>query len=176
MDICLNFFSGVLRLKARSNSSSSTTSMSSSYCSLASATMRRLCASSILKTAWSPSIAAKSRAARALRTAFEALVFGDFIMAVSRQPLALALGAELCCRAIGATAGRLSAYLLERCGSEAAQYARTLCTAAAAWLWVCLRFFVSKASEAAQGGVRGLLSCLRWRSTFLRECSQLVKV
>ena len=42
-------------------------------------------------------------------------------MAVSRQPLALALGAELCCRAIGATAGRLSAYLLERCGSEAAQ-------------------------------------------------------
>ena len=31
------------------------------------------------------------------------------------------MGAELCCRATGATAGRLSAYLLERCGSEAAQ-------------------------------------------------------
>ena len=47
------------------------------------------------------------------------------------------MGAELRCRAIGATAGRLSAYLLERCGSEAAQYARTLRTAAAAW--ACLQ-------------------------------------
>ena len=33
-------------------------------------------------------MAARSLAARALRTAFEALVFGDFIIFVSRQPLA----------------------------------------------------------------------------------------
>ena len=51
-------------------------------------------------------MAARSLAARALRTALEALVFGDFIMVVSRQPLVLgAFGAELCCLAIGATAG-----------------------------------------------------------------------
>ena len=41
-------------------------------------------------------------------------------------------------------------------------YART----AAAALWLCLqvRFFGSKVFEASQGGVRGLFSCLRWRS------------
>ena len=99
-------------------------------------------------------------------------------MAVSRQPLALALGAELCCRAIGATAGRLSAYLLERCGSEAAQYARTLCTAAAAWAGSAgLPFFVSKASGAFQGGVGGTLYGfgLAILDT-IRESPQLVKV
>ena len=69
------------------------------------------------------------------------------------------MGAELCCRATGATAGRLSAYLLERCGSEAAHL--SACTAAAAALPQDSRFFGSKASEAAQGGVGGLFICLR---------------
>ena len=68
-------------------------------------------------------MAARSLAARALRTALEALVFGDFIILSCAQaaPGSGALGAELCCLAIGATAGRLGAYLLERCGAEAAQ-------------------------------------------------------
>ena len=125
-------------------------------------------------------MAARSLAARALRTALEALVLGDFIMVVEQAAPGLgggALGAELCCRAIGATAGRLSAYLFERCGSEAAQ----LCAHAAhsggglGWAQVS-RFFVSKASEAAQGGVGGLFICLRWRSAILRESSSLWQV
>ena len=65
-----------------------------------------------------------------------------------------ALGAELCCRATGATAGRLSAYLLERCGSEAAQ----LCAQRRRFGFCLLVwFFVSKVSEASQGGVEGIL-------------------
>ena len=76
-------------------------------------------------------MAARSLAARALRTALEALVFGDFIILSCAQaaPGSGALGAELCCLAIGATAGRLGAYLLERCGVRQPNYARTLCTA-----------------------------------------------
>ena len=53
-------------------------------------------------------MAARSLAARALRTALEALVLGDFIMVVEQAAPGLgggALGAELCCLAIGATAG-----------------------------------------------------------------------
>ena len=66
------------------------------------------------------------------------------------------MGAALCCRATGATAGRLSAYLLERCGSEAAQLCAHLCTARRLAAQVS-RFFVSKVSEAPRGGVGGTL-------------------
>ena len=37
------------------------------------------------------------------------------------------------------------------------------------WAAQVSRFFVSKVSGASQGGVGGLLSCLRWRWTVLRE-------
>ena len=117
-------------------------------------------------------MAARSLAARALRTALEALVFGDFIILSCAQaaPGSGALGAELCCLAIGATAGRLGAYLLERCGAEAAQLCAHAVHSGGGLGWAQVsRFFVSKASEAAQGGVGGLFICLRWRSAILRE-------
>ena len=87
------------------------------------------------------------------------------------------MGAELRCRAIGATAGRLSAYLFERCGSEAAQLCAHAVHSGGGLGWAQVsRFFVSKASEAAQGGVGGLFICLRWRSAILRESSSLWQV
>ena len=87
------------------------------------------------------------------------------------------MGAELRCRAIGATAGRLSAYLFERCGSEAAQLCAQRRRCGGAWLGlqVC-RFFVYNVSGASQGGVGGLFICLRWRSAILRESSSLARL
>ena len=125
-------------------------------------------------TAWSPSIAARSRAARALRTAFEALVFGDFIMVVSRQPLALVWGLN---SAAARSVRRLGASV-RICSSDAA-LRQPLCAHAVhsggGLGWVC-RFPVfrlegvwgsSRRCVRHSGGVRA------GEPRSLRDCSQV---
>ena len=84
-------------------------------------------------------MAARSLAARALRTAFEALVFGDFIMAVLRQPLAW-VGVLWGLNSAVARSVRLLGASVRICPSDAAlrqpNYAHSG-AAAAALGWVC---------------------------------------